>query len=187
MSKRAGSFVTLRDVVDEVGKAAVRFMMLTRSSDAPLDFDLKKVTEQSKDNPVFYVQYAHARICSVIRNTVDAFPELSLDDSTLSSVDVGQLQDPGELAMIKELASWPQVVESAALAHEPHRIAFYLSDLAGSFHAFWNRGNSDETLRFIVPDDQAKTLARVALARAVAVVIASGLAVMGVEPVEEMR
>lgn len=187
MSKRAGSFVTLRDVVDEVGKAAVRFMMLTRSSDAPLDFDLKKVTEQSKDNPVFYVQYAHARICSVIRNTVDAFPDLSLDDSSLSSADVGQLQDPGELAMIKELASWPQVVESAALAHEPHRIAFYLSDLAGSFHAFWNRGNSDETLRFIVPDDQAKTLARVALARAVAVVIASGLAVMGVEPVEEMR
>ncbi|NKB22192.1 MAG: arginine--tRNA ligase [Alphaproteobacteria bacterium] len=187
MSKRAGSFVTLRDVVDEVGKAAVRFMMLTRSSDASLDFDLKKVTEQSKDNPVFYVQYAHARICSVIRNTADAFPDLLLDDSSLSSADVAQLQDPGELAMIKELASWPQIVESAALAHEPHRVAFYLSDLAASFHAFWNRGNADESLRFIVPGDSTTTVARVALARAVAVVIASGLAVMGVEPVEEMR
>ncbi len=187
MSKRAGSFVTLRDVVDEVGKGAVRFMMLTRSSNASLDFDLKKVTEQSKDNPVFYVQYAHARICSVIRNTAEAFPELSLDDSSLSGADVAQLRDPGELAMIKELAGWPQIVESAALAHEPHRVAFYLSDLAASFHAFWNRGNSDESLRFIVPDDSTKTLARVVLARAVAVVIASGLAVMGVEPVEEMR
>jgi arginyl-tRNA synthetase len=187
MSKRSGSFVTLREVVDEVGKAAVRFMMLTRSSDASLDFDLKKVTEQSKDNPVFYVQYAHARICSVIRNTAVAFPDLLLDDSSLSSADIKKLQDPGELAMIKELAGWPQVVESAALAHEPHRIAFYLSDLAGSFHSFWNRGNSDESLRFIVPGDSTKTQARVALARAVAIVIASGLTVMGVEPVEEMR
>jgi arginyl-tRNA synthetase len=162
-------------------------MMLTRSSDASLDFDLKKVTEQSKDNPVFYVQYAHARICSVIRNTAAAFPDLLLDDSSLSSADIEKLQDPGELAMIKELAGWPQVVESAALAHEPHRIAFYLSDLAGSFHSFWNRGNSDESLRFIVPGDSTKTQARVALARAVAIVIASGLTVMGVEPVEEMR
>ncbi|MBK18873.1 MAG: arginine--tRNA ligase [Rhodospirillaceae bacterium] len=187
MSKRAGSFVTLREVVDEVGKEAVRFMMLTRNSDVSLDFDLKKVTEQSKDNPVFYVQYAHARICSVLRNAAEEFPNLSLDDSSLTGADVADLQDPGELAMIKELASWPQVVENAATAHEPHRIAFYLSDLASSFHAFWNRGNAEEALRFIVPGDAPKTLGRLALARSVAIVIASGLAVMGVEPVEEMR
>jgi len=187
MSKRAGSFVTLREVVDEVGKAAVRFMMLTRSCDATLDFDLKKVVEQSKDNPLFYVQYAHARVCSVIRNTAAAFPELSLDDSSLAKADVDQLQDLGELQIIRDLASWPEVVERAAKAHEPHRIAFYLSDLAASFHAFWNRGNSEESLRFIIFDNTGKTLARVALARAVGIVIGSGLSVIGVEPVEEMR
>lgn len=187
MSKRTGAFVTLRSVVDKVGKEAVRFMMLTRSSDAPLDFDLKKVTEQSKDNPVFYVQYAHARISSVIRNTKDVFPKHLINDAALLDADFSQLQDAGELLMIRELASWPQVVENAALAHEPHRIAFYLSDLSASFHAFWNRGNSDETLRFIIPGNISKTLARIGLARAIAVVIASGLSVMGVEPVEEMR
>ena len=187
MSKRAGSFVTLREVVDEVGKAAVRFMMLTRSSDATLDFDLKKVVEQSKDNPLFYIQYAHARVCSVIRNTAAAFPDLSLDDSSLAKADIGQLQDLGELQMIRDLASWPEVVERAAKAREPHRIAFYLSDLAASFHAFWNRGNSEESLRFIVFDNAGKTLARVALARAVGIVIGSGLSVIGVAPVEEMR
>jgi arginyl-tRNA synthetase len=187
MSKRAGTFVTLREVVDEVGKDVVRFIMLTRNNEALLDFDLKKVTEQSRDNPVFYVQYAHARICSVIRNAAAAFPGLALDDSTLAKTDISRLRDASELSMIKLLAGWPRVVDGAALAHEPHRVAFYLSDLAAAFHAFWNRGNDNETLRFIVPDDAEMTQVRVALARSVAIVIASGLAVMGVEPVEEMR
>jgi arginyl-tRNA synthetase len=187
MSKRAGTFVTLRDVIDEVGKDVVRFIMLTRNNEASLDFDLQKVMEQSRDNPVFYVQYAHARICSVLRNAAQAFPELALDDSALAEADLAPLGDESELAMIKQLAGWPKTVESAAEAFEPHRIAFFLTDLAASFHGFWNRGNDNESLRFIVPDDAALTRARVALARAVAVVIASGLAVMGVEPVEEMR
>jgi arginyl-tRNA synthetase len=186
MSKRAGSFVTLREVIDEVGKDAVRFIMLTRNNEALLDFDLVKVLEQSKDNPVFYVQYAHARICSLLRNAADAFPDAALDDSSLAAADLAPLADPNELGMIKLLAGWPRVVENAALAHEPHRVAFFLTDLAASFHGFWNRGNDDPGLRFIV-EDRATTLARLALARAVAVVIASGLAVMGVVPVEEMR
>lgn len=187
MSKRAGTFVTLREVVDEVGKDVVRFIMLIRNNEAMLDFDLQKVTEQSRDNPVFYVQYAHARICSVIRNAATAFPGLALDDSSLANTDISRLRDSSELAMVKLLAGWPRVVEGAATAHEPHRVAFYLSDLAAAFHAFWNRGNDNETLRFIVPGDAEMTQARVALARSVAVVIASGLAVMGVVPVEEMR
>jgi arginyl-tRNA synthetase len=143
--------------------------------------------EQSRDNPVFYVQYAHARICSVLRNASEAFPGLALDDSSLAEADMDRLRDSSELAMIKLLTGWPRVVEGAATAHEPHRVAFYLTDLAAAFHAFWNRGNDDETLRFIVAGNADLTRARVALARAVAVVIASGLAVMGVEPVEEMR
>jgi len=187
MSKRAGSFVTLREVIDEVGKDAVRFIMLTRNNEALLDFDLQKVMEQSRDNPVFYVQYGHARICSVLRNASEAFPGLALDDSSLAEADMDRLRDSSELAMIKLLTGWPRVVEGAATAHEPHRVAFYLTDLAAAFHAFWNRGNDDETLRFIVAGNADLTRARVALARAVAVVIASGLAVMGVEPVEEMR
>lgn len=187
MSKRAGTFVTLREVVDEVGKDVVRFIMLIRNNEALLDFDLQKVTEQSRENPVFYVQYAHARVCSVIRNVAAAFPGLALDDSSLSDADITRLRDSSELAMIKLLTGWPRVVEGAATAHEPHRVAFYLSDLAAAFHAFWNRGNDNETLRFIVPGDAEMTRARVALARSVAVVIASGLAVMGVAPVEEMR
>jgi len=187
MSKRSGSFVTLREVIDQVGKDAVRFIMLTRNNEALLDFDLQKVLEQSRDNPVFYVQYAHARVCSVLRNAAEAFKDLSLDDSHLADADMGRLQHSGELAMIKLLAGWPRVMEGAAISHEPHRVAFYLTDLAAAFHAFWNRGNDNETLRFIVPGDGELTRARVALARSVAVVIASGLAVMGVEPVEEMR
>jgi len=145
------------------------------------------VTEQSKDNPVFYVQYAHARICSVLRNAAQAFPGLALDDSSLAGADLTLLRDSDELAMIKLLTGWPRVVESAAQGFEPHRVAFYLADLAASFHGFWNRGNDDETLRFIVAGDRALTAARVALARSVAVVIASGLGIMGVQPVEEMR
>ena len=187
MSKRSGSFVTLREVIDQVGKDAVRFIMLTRNNEALLDFDIQKVVEQSRDNPVFYVQYAHARVCSVLRNAVEEFKNLSLDDSNLAEADMGQLRHSSELAMIKLLAGWPRVMEGAAISHEPHRVAFYLTDLAASFHAFWNRGNDNEMLRFIVPGDCELTRARVALARSVAVVIASALAVMGVEPVREMR
>ena len=187
MSKRAGTFVTLREVVDEVGKDAVRFMMLTRGNEAPLDFDLKLVLEQSRDNPVFYVQYAHARACSALRNGQAAFPGLAIDDSSLADADMGCLNDDAELALIKMLAGWPRLVESAALAREPHRIAYYLNDVAAAFHGLWNKGNDDVSLRFIVPDDEALTRSRLALVRAMAVVIASGLAVMGVAPVEEMR
>ncbi len=187
MSKRSGSFVTLREVIDEVGKDVVRFIMLTRNNEALLDFDLRKVTEQSRDNPVFYVQYAHARICSVLRNAAGAFPELLLDDSSLGGAYFSLLNESAELAMIKRLASWPRAVESAALAHEPHRIAFYLMELAAAFHGLWNRGNDEETLRFVVANEESLTRARLALARAVAIVIASGLSVIGVEPVEEMR
>jgi len=187
MSKRSGTFVTLREVIDEVGRDVVRFIMLTRSNEASLDFDLARVTEQSKDNPVFYVQYAHARICSVLRNTAAAFPGLALDDSSLAGADLSLLKDSDELAMIKLLTGWPRVVENAARGFEPHRVAFYLADLAAAFHGFWNRGNDNVSLRFIVSGDEALTAARVALARSVAVVIASGLGIMGVAPVEEMR
>jgi arginyl-tRNA synthetase len=187
MSKRAGTFVTLRDVVDRVGKDVVRFIMLTRKNDAALDFDLAKVLEQSKDNPVFYVQYAHARAHSVFRNAAEEFAGLNTDAATLSGAQLDRLTDPDELALIKLMATWPRVVESAAEAHEPHRIAFYLGDLAAAFHGLWNKGNTDVGARFIVKGDLDLTKARLALVRAVATVIASGLAVLGVTPVEEMR
>ena len=187
MSKRAGSFVTLRDVVDRVGRDVVRFIMLTRKNDAPLEFDFARVMEQSKDNPVFYVQYAHARACSVLRNAAQQFPAMKLDDSTLAAAPLSRLTDEGELALVRLMAGWPRIVESAAEAHEPHRVAFYLYDLASEFHAQWNRGNDNDALRFIVAQDEGLTAARIALVRAVAVVIASGLGVMGVAPVEEMR
>ena len=187
MSKRSGNFVTLREVVDEVGRDAVRFMMLYRKNDAPLDFDFAKVTEQSKDNPVFYVQYAHARICSVLRNAVVAFPGLDLAPLDSGNVDLSPLTDAGELALIRLLAAWPRMVETAAQMHEPHRIAFYVHDLASAFHALWNRGNDDPQLRFIVSGQKDVTLARLALIRAIKGVIASALAILGVEPLEEMR
>jgi arginyl-tRNA synthetase len=187
MSKRAGTFVTLREVVDRVGRDVVRFIMLTRKNDAPLEFDLAKVMEQSKDNPVFYVQYAHARACSALRNAQAAFPRLGLDDSALAAAELERLIDEGELALVRLMAGWPRIVEAAAEAHEPHRVAFYLYDLASQFHAQWNRGNDDEALRFIVSGDERLTAARLALVRAVAIVTASGLGVMGVEPVQEMR
>lgn len=187
MSKRAGSYVTVRDVVDEVGRDVTRFIMLTRGNEAALDFDFEKVTEQSKDNPVFYVQYAHARACSVLRNAAAEFPDFALDDRDLGAADVSRLSDDGELGLIRLLASWPRQVEIAAEAHEPHRIAYYLSDLAAAFHGHWTRGNENPGLRFIVRDDTNLTLARLAMVRAIAIVIASGLAVMGVIPVEEMR
>jgi arginyl-tRNA synthetase len=187
MSKRAGTFVTLREVIDQVGRDAVRFMMLTRGNEAALDFDLAKVVEQSKDNPVFYVQYAHARACSVLRNARAAFPGLALDDSSLATAVLRRLTDDGELALIRLLAGWPRTVEIAAEAHEPHRIAYFLTEVAAAFHGHWNRGNEDSSLRFIVAEDRELTYARVALVRAMAVVIADGLKVMGVTPVEEMR
>lgn len=187
MSKRAGTFVTLRDVVDQVGKDVVRFIMLTRKNDAQLDFDFKKVTEQSKDNPVFYVQYAHARICSVLRNAGKDLPSIATDDASLSGADMGRLGHEAELALLKLLAGWPRLVESAAEAHEPHRIAFFLQEVAAAFHGLWNVGRDDVSARFLIAEDVELSRARLALIRAVAIVIASGLAVMGVTPVEEMR
>ncbi|MDO8840302.1 MAG: arginine--tRNA ligase [Parvibaculum sp.] len=185
MSKRSGDFVTLRDVVDEVGKDVVRFMMLTRKNDAPLDFDFAKVTEQSRDNPVFYVQYAHARIHSVLRNAAEAGYDLS--DGALANADLSRLGDEAELALLRLMAGFPRQVEQAALAHEPHRIAFYLDDLAAAFHGLWNKGKDDASLRFIRENDRDATLARLALIRAAAYVIAAGLGILGVEPTEEMR
>lgn len=185
MSKRAGDFVTLRDVVDEVGKDVVRFMMLTRKNDAPLDFDFAKVMEQSRDNPVFYVQYAHARVHSVLRNAKEAGIEHS--DAALAAADLASLTDEAELGLMKLMGAFPRQVEQAAQAHEPHRIAFYLYDLASAFHALWNKGKEDPSLRFIVAEDRNVTLARLALIRAVANVIAAGLGILGVEPAEEMR
>jgi arginyl-tRNA synthetase len=187
MSKRSGTFVTLREVVEEVGKDVVRFIMLTRKNDATLDFDLAKVVEQSKDNPVFYVQYAHARAASVFRHAGQAWPGQPLDVEVLAKADLKLLTDEAELALIKVLANWPRLVESAAEAHEPHRVAFYLSEVAAAFHALWNKGRDDSTLRFIQADDVPGTQARLALVRGAQAVIASGLGVLGVEPAEEMR
>ena len=187
MSKRAGTFVTLADVIDKVGKDVVRFIMLTRKNDAPLDFDLARVTEQSRDNPVFYVQYAHARACSVLRHAAENFAAAELDPDALAEAPLARLTDTAELALIKAMAGWPRLVESAARAHEPHRVAFYLGDLAACFHALWNKGRDDTTLRFLSADDRDLSLARLALVQGLALVIASGLGVIGVDPVEEMR
>lgn len=186
MSKRAGNFVTLRDVVDEVGSDAVRFMMLYRKADAPLDFDFAKVTEQSKDNPVFYVQYAHARCYSVLRQAAEQMAGESRDRENLPAAGFDCLSDPSELALIRKMAEYPRLVEMAALAHEPHRLAFYLYELAADFHAHWNKGNDNAALRFIQPQDKAATKARLALVRAVAGVLASGLSLMGVSAPREM-
>ena len=187
MSKRAGTFVTLREVIDLVGKDVVRFMMLTRNNEALLDFDVSKVTEQSKDNPVFYVQYAHARICSVIRNVKAEFKDLDVGDVALAEADFEELDNNTGLGLVQLLTNWPRIVEGAALSREPHRVAFYLNELAAAFHAFWNKGNNDETMRFIVSSSPRKTLARVALARSIAIIIESGLKIIGVKPAEEMR
>ncbi len=184
MSKRAGRIVTLRDVIDEVGKDVVRFIMLTRKNDAPLDFDLAEVTEKSRDNPVFYVQYAHARIRSVERHAGEA--GFAVDPVQLMDADLSLLGDHHELALIKQLAQYPRILAAAALQHEPHRIAFYLGDLAASFHALWNQGKEQPSLRFLVADDVPLTRARLALIGSVRITIAAGLSIMGVDPVEEM-
>ncbi len=189
MSKRAGNFITLREVVDEVGKDVTRFIMLTRKNDASLDFDYARVTEKTRENPVFYVQYAHARSYSVLRHAAETFPGRDLSAAALAEGAALDLLAAGEeeMAVIRLLAGWPRLVESAAEAHEPHRVAFYLAEVAAAFHSLWNRGNDDAELRFLLPDDEATTLARLALVRGVATVIASGLDIFGVEPLEEMR
>jgi arginyl-tRNA synthetase len=187
MSKRAGTFVPLAEVVEEVGRGAVRFIMLTRKNDAPLDFDLDKVVEHSRDNPVFYVQYAHARARSVLRLAAAEMADLDLSPAGLAEAPLARLTDPAELGLIKAMAGWPRLVETAAEAHEPHRVAFYLYDLASAFHALWHKGNDEARLRFLLPDDRATTLARLALVQSLAFIIASGLGIIGVEPVEEMR
>jgi arginyl-tRNA synthetase len=181
MSKRAGTYVTLRDLIDEVGRDAVRFTMLTRKSDAQMEFDLDAVVQQSRDNPVFYVQYAHARCRSVLRQVEDPAP------ADLAAAPLETLTDLAEMTLIRRLSAWPRTVEGAALAREPHRIAFFLHDLAADFHLLWNRGREDATLRFIRDGEPEATRARLALVAATAMVIRSGLAVMGVTPVEEMR
>jgi len=191
MSKRAGDFVTLREVVDEVGADAVRFMMLYRKNDAVLDFDLAKVIEQSRDNAVFYVQYGHARGHSIFRNARDEFPEVSEDGAArtawLAGADLSRLNDPSETGLLRQLALFPRLVESAAEAHEPHRVAFYLYDLASEFHALWTRGRDAPHLRFIIQNDAEMTRARLALVQGVVSVIASGLAILGVQAPVEMR
>ena len=184
MSKRAGTFVTLRDLIDEVGPDVVRFVMLTRKNDVALDFDFDKVTEQSKDNPVFYVQYANARVNSILRKARDA--GLDVSDASLSAAHLSHLGHEAELEVIRKLGEWPRLVEIAAKGHEPHRVAFYLYELASDFHGLWNKGNDDDSLRFI-QGDTAISAAKIALARAVGVVICAGLGILGVTPVEEMR
>ncbi|MEM9968578.1 MAG: arginine--tRNA ligase [Pseudomonadota bacterium] len=185
MSKRAGTFVTLRDVVDQVGRDVTRFVMLTRKNDAMLDFDFDKVLEQSRENPVFYVQYAHARVCSVLRKAAEA--GIDADDATLSAAPLARVTHPAELAVLRKLAEWPRLIETAARTNEPHRVAFYLYDLSAEFHGLWNRGHDDPTLRFLQEGDAATSQAKIALARSVAIVIAAGLGILGVTPTEEMR
>jgi arginyl-tRNA synthetase len=185
MSKRAGTFVTLRDVVEQVGPDVTRFHMLTRKNDAPLDFDIGKVLEQSKDNPVFYVQYAHARVNSVLRKAAEA--GIAVDDATLAGADLTKLDHHAERAVARKVAEWPRLIEIAARSNEPHRIAFYLYELASDFHGLWNRGNDDPALRFLQTDDPGTSQAKIALIRSVAVVISVGLGILGVTPADEMR
>ncbi|WP_299905497.1 arginine--tRNA ligase [uncultured Paracoccus sp.] len=185
MSKRAGTFVTLRDVVDEAGADVTRFIMLTRKNDATLDFDFAKVLEQSKDNPVWYVQYANARANSVMKRAAEMGVDTS--DAALAGADLSRLAHEAELDLARKVAEWPRLVEHAARAHEPHRVAFFLYDIASSLHSLWNRGNDDLSLRFVQDGDKDTTAAKIALVRAVGVVISSGLAILGVNPAEEMR
>ncbi|UWR16915.1 arginine--tRNA ligase [Sulfitobacter sp. M368] len=185
MSKRAGTFVTLRDVVDSVGRDVTRFVMLTRKNDAMLDFDFDKVLEQSRENPVFYVQYAHARVSSVLRKAAEA--DIDVSEVALKGADLGKLDHEAELGVLRKLAEWPRLVETAARTNEPHRVAFYLYELAGDFHGLWNRGNDVTSLRFIQEDDTQTSQAKIALAQAVAIVIAAGLGILGVNPAQEMR
>ncbi|CAN7408997.1 arginine--tRNA ligase [Pararhizobium sp. LjRoot235] len=187
MSKRSGDFVTLRDVVEEVGRDSVRFMMIYRKSSEPLDFDFAKVTEQSKDNPVFYVQYAHARCMSVFRQAGEAFPGTDFEALDLAGAVAGNITDSNELQLVAKLAEYPRVIEAAALSHEPHRIAFYLYDLASVFHGHWNKGKESPELRFVNDKNRELTIARLGLVRAVASVLKSGLSITGTAAPDEMR
>ncbi len=187
MGKRSGNFVTLRDVVDEVGRDAVRFMMLYRKPEAPLDFDFAKVTEQSKDNPVFYVQYAHARVHSVFRQVANDMPDLDVSDAALEKADLSLISDPGELQLIKKATEFSRVIEQAARADEPHRLAFYLYELASELHSHWTRGKEKPELRFINHENAKITLSRLAMLRSMATILSSGLAIVGAEAPTEMR
>jgi arginyl-tRNA synthetase len=187
MSKRSGDFVTLREVIDEVGRDAVRFMMIFRKNDATLDFDLAKVVEQSKDNPVFYVQYAHARCASIFRQAREAFPDLDLSPESLTQAELERLDDEAEIGIVKMIAAYPRMIEAAALACEPHRVAFFVHELASAFHSLWNKGKDSPQLRFVNQTDRNLTLARLAFVHCVRSVLASGLAVAGVAAPEEMR
>lgn len=187
MSKRSGDFVTLREVIDEVGRDAVRFMMIFRKNDATLDFDLAKVVEQSKDNPVFYVQYAHARCASIFRQAAEIFPDLDLSPQALAQADLALLNDESELAIVKMIAAYPRMIDAAAASHEPHRVAFFVHELASAFHSLWNKGKDSPQLRFVNQTDRKSTSARLAFVHAVRSVLASGLAIVGVTAPEEMR
>jgi arginyl-tRNA synthetase len=187
MSKRSGDFVTLREVVDEVGRDAVRFMMLYRKNDATLDFDLAKVVEQSKDNPVFYVQYARARCASVFRQASEAYPGATFSAERLAQADLSVLSDEAEADLIQRIAQFPRLVEAAAEAHEPHRVAFYLYDLASSFHSLWNKGKDLPQLRFVNQTNEDSTYARLALVHALKGVLDAGLSILGVTAPDEMR
>ncbi len=186
-SKRSGNIITLREMVAEVGADAIRFFMMTRTPDSELEFDFNKVVEKSKDNPVFYVQYAHARCCSVFRNAEEMWPDMDISNAVLADVDMSSLDSIDDLEIIRLLAGWPRLVRSAAEAHEAHRVVFYLQEVAAAFHSFWTKGRGDASLRFLIEDNIPLSMARLALVRSVALVISSGLEVMGVKPVEEMH
>jgi arginyl-tRNA synthetase len=185
MSKRSGNFITLQDVVDAVGKDVIRFIMLTRKNDIVMDFDLEKVTEQSKDNPVFYVQYAHARIKSILANSQEMFPD-SLSIINEKNYDLSLLSTDEDISLIKTLGSWPRIVEQASIHQEPHRIAYYLNDLAALFHSFWSMGRENKNLRFLIPENKNLSIARVSMVIATANVIANGLNIFNIAPIDEM-
>jgi len=186
MSKRSGDLVLLSDVVEEVGVDATRFMLLYRRNEQAMDFDFALVKEQTRDNPVFYVQYAHARTCSVFRTAESELPALDLSSEELSKAPLELLVSASDIELIKAVAQWPRTVAAAALAHEPHRIAFYLYELAAAFHAFWAKGKDDRALRFVNPEDLKLTMARLALVGAVRQVLVNGLTVLGVSAPDEL-